>query len=47
MGSAELCGSDWSVCSTRGRSSSMASEEGIIARGPVKDAVRDVRTRDW
>lgn len=47
IGSAELCGSDWSVCSTRGMSSSIASGEGIMARGPVKDAVREVRTRDW
>lgn len=45
--SVDECGRDSRVCSTRGRSSSMASDEGIMARGPVKEAVRDVRTRDW
>lgn len=47
IGSVDEWGSDWRVCSTRGRSSSIASGEGIMARGPVKEAVSEVRTRDW
>lgn len=47
MGSVDECGRDSRVCSTSGMSSSIASGEGIMARGPVNDAVSDVRTRDW
>lgn len=34
---------DW----MRGRSVSMSSSEGIMGRGPEKEAVREVRVRDW
>lgn len=47
IGSVEECGRDWRVCSISGRSESISSADGIMARGPVKEAVREVRTRDW
>jgi hypothetical protein len=47
MGSVEECGRSSSVVSMRGRSTSISSGSGMMGRGPEKDAVREVRVRDW
>lgn len=46
-GSVEACGSNSRVDWMRGRRFSMSSESRGVGRGPEKDAVREVRLRDW
>ena len=46
-GSVEACGRRSSVDWMRGRRMSMSSWSSGVGRGPEKDAVREVRVRDW
>lgn len=47
IGSVEECGSSSRVLSISGRSVSISSKSGMMGRGPEKEAVREVRVRDW
>lgn len=46
-GCGEARGSSSSVDVMRGRRVSMVSRSGIMARGPEKEAVKEVSVRDW
>jgi hypothetical protein len=46
-GSVDEFGRSSRVVWMSGRSVSISSGSGIMGRGPEKDAVRDVRVRDW
>lgn len=47
MESGDECGRSSRVLVMRGISASIASGSGYMALGPEKDAVNEVRVRDW